>query len=229
MTKVINPNHEQIIEELKLIFIHIPKTGGTFIENRLYLLARIINSKKYLRFSGHHSISSLNEKYSEYTSFCVVRNPYDRLISAYNYLRSRNDKYHKRFLKLLKDPEDLNEFVRSIEEIYKINNGQMSGLMSVPHIIPQYYFCCNEKQMAVKSILKYEFLDRDFKKFIGHFKKQPLIYAFLYILIYKQILIKPTYSKSNLSDRSVQIINSVYHYDFTLFDYPFMNCTSQIN
>ena len=76
----------QYIKPLKLIFIHIPKTGGSFIERKMRLLnERFFNDHKI--FGGHTTIEKFKKKLgvdSSYKCFSVVRNPYNRIISAYN-------------------------------------------------------------------------------------------------------------------------------------------------
>ena len=64
----------------QLIFIHIPKNGGSTISNDIYG-----------RFLGHILYSEI-QRYSEQTvndlrAFAVLRDPVDRFISAYNYAR----------------------------------------------------------------------------------------------------------------------------------------------
>jgi chondroitin 4-sulfotransferase 11 len=62
-----------------IIFIHIPKNGGTSITDFLY-------GKR----AGHNTALEIQkflgeEKFSDIYSFSLSRNPYDRLLSAYNY------------------------------------------------------------------------------------------------------------------------------------------------
>lgn len=60
------------------IFIHIPKTGGSSISNTLNLYGHCCHEpiSKYPRY--------LTEKVF---TFAFVRNPFDRILSAYNYLK----------------------------------------------------------------------------------------------------------------------------------------------
>ncbi len=64
-----------------VIFIHIPKAGGTSVAGQLY-------GKR----AGHSTAAQFMEIMGEDTfrsifSFSVVRNPYDRIVSAYHFAR----------------------------------------------------------------------------------------------------------------------------------------------
>jgi chondroitin 4-sulfotransferase 11 len=75
----------------KYMFIHIPKTGGVSIRN-------IINKANgFVMESGHISFSSFQKKYNtdDFFKFSFVRNPWDRSVSAFSYLKKggRNHQY----------------------------------------------------------------------------------------------------------------------------------------
>ena len=69
------------------MFLHVHKTGGTSI-------------KRYLLDLGPKSVSHSRvkdivkeigyEKFKQYKTFVVVRNPYDRVVSAYYYMKNTN-------------------------------------------------------------------------------------------------------------------------------------------
>ena len=113
-------NHEK-----KAIFIHIPKTGGTYIRENLekyygfkfHVIKRPDHDKfcnthlynksdkykdfvanrehgilKYAKSSNYinRMINMDKNKWDSYKKFCFVRNPYDRLISGWNYLNIKH-------------------------------------------------------------------------------------------------------------------------------------------
>tara|TARA_B100000212_G_C27316681_1_gene508233 strand:- start:383 stop:970 length:588 start_codon:yes stop_codon:yes gene_type:complete len=75
----------------KLIFIHIPKNAGTSI-----LKTKDCNWQD--NPGGHRSWKYYSSQYpkewKEYTSFAIIRDPIDRLISNYQYAKMRKSYYH---------------------------------------------------------------------------------------------------------------------------------------
>tara|TARA_B100000579_G_C22848158_1_gene865679 strand:- start:4227 stop:4844 length:618 start_codon:yes stop_codon:yes gene_type:complete len=104
-----------IDDEHKVIFIHIPKCGGTSIELVFKPEAARTNVK-----SKHANLAILEEsdfeKYQSYYKFSFVRNPWDLTVSMYRYLwlsdlkggmkwRKKNPEYAKlSFEEWLKHP-----------------------------------------------------------------------------------------------------------------------------
>jgi hypothetical protein len=66
-------------------FIHIPKNGGSAVTNWLHTNNLEFVCGKPDKGVGKHRIAS-NWKDEPTEKFCVVRNPYTRVISYYNYL-----------------------------------------------------------------------------------------------------------------------------------------------
>lgn len=205
-------NHRQYIDEIKLIFIHIPKTGGSFIEGNLFKLAQHFN-QMYDYFGGHCICGEYknNERFDDYTYFSVVRNPYDRIYSAYRYLKNGGsgaigDK--KVWTHKLNSPSSIEEM---IDTIYQI------GLDNLVHLREQYKFCTYKNEI-IGNILKYEKLDSDFLNFIDIYKSNKFVYDFMYNEIYKNIKIANSYDL-NLDDESIKKINYLYKIDFEYFEY----------
>ena len=109
----------------KFIFIHIPKTGGTSIEDTLF--SRKTRTKKNLwggydsnkyqdgglqHLMATHILNEVGEDmFSKYFKFSFVRNPWDKLVSQFKYNRNRYDlreiigvdketKFHEYLIKL---------------------------------------------------------------------------------------------------------------------------------
>ena len=83
--------------EHKFIYVHIPKSAGTFIKH--YLLSNIEpgyesnqNQQDYddkYRTTCERALSGIVQDvpgYKDYFKFTIVRNPFDRVVSMYTYL-----------------------------------------------------------------------------------------------------------------------------------------------
>ena len=71
-------------DELQAIFFHVPKAAGTSLRRALY------DSKSFHIPAIRYRIADA-ERFSNYFKFCIVRNPWDRLLSAFRYLHRRVD------------------------------------------------------------------------------------------------------------------------------------------
>ena len=102
-----------ISDSKKFIFVHVYKTGGTSIRHVLYGYRS--NDEKYSKLPQHASARAIRdcigeEKWNEYFTFAVVRNPWDLLVSKYHYglrVGHKDPKYSEPF-----NREVFNNFVR---------------------------------------------------------------------------------------------------------------------
>ena len=104
--------------ENKNIFIHIPKTGGTTINTAMHNVYwqtdidfnyRHIDIKTKKSTCGDIFDDANSRKYSDYTIFTMLREPVDRIISEYHFLRER-----KEFINLLnRPPQNLNDYYKN--------------------------------------------------------------------------------------------------------------------
>lgn len=143
-----------ISHDLKCIFIHIPKCAGSSINNHLKLHS--------LGFSGHSPASSHSEYIKDYFSFTFVRNPYDRVASAYKYfqgLRSGHRWYQRN--KIISDQAALmsfHEFVNHIPDFMELMQKEEGSFRSGLHFQPFSYFLDDD----IDYIGKFENIQLDY-------------------------------------------------------------------
>ena len=95
LLKLLGTDHFHRLEDIylvnsynnaKLIFIHIPKCGGSSVAKQLYGGNR-----------GHHTAYELKQRfpdiYNKLPKFTLIRNPVERIQSAYNYVISHGNDY----------------------------------------------------------------------------------------------------------------------------------------
>lgn len=81
----------------ELVFIHIPRTGGSSVKNALGI------GEPFYKNGWHLSYSNIPTEFDNFFSFAFVRNPWDRFVSIYEYQRSKNYKgseFHKQISEL---------------------------------------------------------------------------------------------------------------------------------
>uniref|UniRef100_A0A6C0ADQ6 Sulfotransferase domain-containing protein n=1 Tax=viral metagenome TaxID=1070528 RepID=A0A6C0ADQ6_9ZZZZ len=179
---------------MTIIFVHIPKTAGTSV------LELISNNPNY-KIIGHYpklidnKIFINNSIIKDENSFCIVRNPYDRFLSAYNYLYHGGNKtnldlsYQEIILSM-----SFEDFINNLEEY----------IFLIIHFVPQYVFVCEGDEILTK-ICKFENLKNDLIKIdfvfenLEHLNKSEHIF--------------------NLNAYLKEKIYKIYEKDFLLFGY----------
>tara|TARA_Y100000310_G_C20552192_1_gene748657 strand:+ start:306 stop:866 length:561 start_codon:yes stop_codon:yes gene_type:complete len=183
-----------ISEKHRCIFIHVPKTGGNSIKT-------ILGLHRHLHSPASHKPEEL---LSEYFSFSFVRNPWDRLVSSYVYLKnggmgSKLDMDAKE--KYIDNFKTFKDFVLNIDQ---------TGLPNQQHLRQQTFWIDRE----LDFIGKFENLQQDFNKVCDKLD------------ILKQEL--PHTNKTNhkhyteyYDDETRQIVAEKYAKDIEYFGYEF--------
>ena len=216
-----------IISSLKVIFIHIPKCAGTSIENVLidYKLDKktfkadihkwwgnlnTVNGKYELDHSTFAYLANNCKNYNpSFFKFCVVRNPYSRLVSEYHYCKKRCS----RFVKNLTDFKSFIYFIRDKFEV--ILNNEEKNHFIISHYLPQYKFIYIDGKCTMDYIIKFERLDKDWEIVC---KK---------LNIKRKLVNEGKYSSGKkydyndyYDDELRNIVYNLYKEDFELFNYP---------
>jgi hypothetical protein len=191
--------------EKKAIFIHIPKSAGMSVSKALFggKSGGHATAKEYVGFYGR-------EKYASYFSFSFVRNPWDRLVSAYFYLKeggsSKTDRRYRD--NILNKFEDFNSFVESW-----ITKDSIQNIM---HLRPQKdYLTIFGNDVKVNYVGKFETLEEDFKKIanrIGVDVELPRINV-------NQS--RDEDYRQYYNENSIEVVSRVYKKDIEMFGYKF--------
>ena len=199
-TKEPNPILSLFLEK-KCLFFHIPKTAGISISNSIY------GDIKW----GHRTVNYYKSYYGDEVfnslyKFCFVRNPYDRLFSAYTFLKKGgiNDQDLAFSEKHLNEYLDFEDFVlRGLEK---------KEIMEWVHFRPQHTFVCDDNdKMVMDFVGKMENINEDF----SYLCKQ------INVNVELKKLNMSSVKKNDFSDNIKSIIKSKYQKDFTLF-YPYL-------
>lgn len=76
----------QEMDDKKVIFVHIPKAAGTSV------CKAVFNSSDSSHYTARCFRSDNPKKFQSYYKFTVVRNPYERFCSAYNYIQNGGER-----------------------------------------------------------------------------------------------------------------------------------------
>ena len=143
-------------ESINILFIHIPKTGGTNIEQNLKKKCNqtvFSEWKNDLLPSPYNNVSlqhqtymtiynyknELNIDFENIKTFAIVRNPYDRIIS---------DLFWFKIINKNTSPEKVFDLIKN-NYLYRDNLDN--------HNIPQYKFVTNEKNELIEGELQFSF------------------------------------------------------------------------
>ncbi|MGN6555677.1 MAG: sulfotransferase family 2 domain-containing protein [Verrucomicrobiota bacterium] len=194
-------------QEHRCIFIHIPKCAGTSLRQSLALNA-----------GGHRTIMGYRTMlprtvFESCFKFTFVRNPWDRLASAFFFLKNENmESNHKWARKHLADFDTFENFVRRwvTRETVWLNS----------HFLPQFHFVTLEDtRPAVDFIGYYENLADDFSFICERLKVRVNL---------REENQNPRRSRDfreYYDDETRQIVADAYAEDIKLFGYTFDNAS----
>ncbi len=189
-----------------LYFVHIPKNAGNSI--------RPVCRKENIKVITHNIRRRNKRLLADYRgkknihAFCVSRNPYDRVVSAYFYLL--NNKKHKHDIaerKIFIEPHDgFHDFVK---------NGLQEAAKNQLHFLPQVFWIKNNSgSPEIETVLRMENLQNDFDRFC---KKMNLKS--------RQLELTNTSGRKhwkNYYNSEIQrIVSEIYYQDFDFFNYDF--------
>lgn len=195
-------------DQNKCIFIHIPKSAGISISKSLFG-----NSAGGHRKLEIYQVVFSKSEFDNYFKFTFVRNPWDRLVSAFLYLKNGgiNDR-DKAWSK-----QNLTSFMTFDSFVKEWVNQR--NIESHLHFVPQFRFIC-EPGIDIPRV-----------NFIGYFEK--LEEDFYYVreklglhsnLLHSNKTVEKNKDyKEYYTDTTKEIVAKVYRKDIQLFGYDFDN------
>lgn len=216
-----------ISDDSKFVFLHNPKCAGTSVRsklmklenrNNLYWMFDEVNNckidKAHMSLSKFQDFNSQDyELLNDYFVFGFVRNPYSRIISAFN---ETHIPLYKQFNADLEGNDyilQLNNFCRSLNK-----NNTLGNHLRFRHCIQQHRIFYMNNKCKADLIIKLEDIGTGLDKLkILH----PRVYEAISDLHkskknQKPLAIKP---EEILSEESLEHIRVVYSKDFSLFEY----------
>jgi hypothetical protein len=207
-----------IYHKYKAIFIHIPKSAGTFIHEKVFKESSRMSKEilfgwdrsQPLNHASYNKVCELTKNlYLDYYTFAFVRNPYDRLVSEFFY---NINNYGRDFVK----------FCMNLNKMKTLNGHTKIHLMS------QYEFVSitQDENIVINphiNIFKFEKFEQDMKQIIN------------YLGINEKIDFETKVNKKGhehfthyYTDELIKKVNEFFSLDFTLFDYPMVQTLDEL-
>ena len=192
-----------VFDDHDAIFVHIPKTGGVSISDALFDTGTV---------GGHRPARTYrliygDERYAEMFSFGFVREPVDRLTSAFRYL-STGGRQHRSDLAVAQQLQPIG----SLEEFVLDHLGQ-PGYETIAHFRPQADFLCDDDgTVMVDFVGRFERLAQDFAAVADRIGVQRSLEQRLNVGPKRNAAVE-------LSETARRRIHSYYEADFELFNY----------
>lgn len=209
----------------KCIFVHIPKTGGSSVERIIWPSPkdRTISNlwmgyvkpyfNKYQTGGMQHLLASQikNEvkdmDFSSFFKFSIVRNPFDKVISQFHYMKTRKD---LRDFIGMKDNDDFKTYLHLIQRKLHVQWEH------------QHRFILDEDEnLLVDYIGKFENFETDVRNILKKIKRDRI-----FGLINRKI---PHENKSEnrkdyrsyYNEETIDIVSKIYQKDIKQFNYKF--------
>lgn len=200
--------YQTYLRRHKCIFVHIPKTAGTSV---LQALGKTSGGRDHLPWYVYYNANP--RIYDKYFKFCFVRNPWDRVHSAYRYLLTGGNQ--RRDLETAETLRSMGTFDNFVVE--GLGNG---NFRSHALFLPQANFVIGWNDgLMVDFVGRYESLETDFRVIAERLKLNPQ-------LPHKNQALAPpekNYVHAYTRPEAVGVVEEIYREDILRFNYSFDN------
>jgi hypothetical protein len=207
-------------DETRSIFFHLPKCAGSSVARTLYG-RRVGNKDGSHMTAGWYQLTFDERTYKSYFKFTFTRNPWDRLLSAYRFVKAGGMSEADRAwgVDVLGRFSNFDDFVKRWLTVKKIENIGDGPAKTRVVFAPQYRFVClrGSSRPELDFVGSFENINSDFQyvaKKIG--VETPL--SFLNVSNKGEKSYAEEYS-----DESKAIVAEVYRTDIEMFGYDFDN------
>lgn len=182
-----------------IIFIHIPKTAGATIG---HILKKINVLKKGYGFCHKIARQIIKKEDKKCIIMSVVRNPYDRLYSIYEF-------YRKKRTDISMD-ETFKSFILNFEHKYYLKKDQFNTC---------YDFLTDEKgELMTTDIIKFENLELEYDMFCT---KYGLTNNLIHLNKNNLKEIREDWDKL-YDEEMIKVVNKIFYKDFETFNYSYL-------
>ena len=189
-----------ISHELKFIFIHVHRTGGTTLKNILLTQLKGKAQSNSQHGNARTAEYSLIEKHKDYFVFGFARNPWQRMLSWYSLINKHN----------MRDIADKKKDF----EYFLQNDLAFGPLENSFHYNQLDYFTSADNQLVTSKIYRYEHFEEELKE----------LFTLLALPAIDIPVINNTDKKNYkeyYSEKSIDLINEKCKKDIDYFGYKF--------
>ena len=116
--------------------------------------------------NGHHPITNYDKNIWRKT-IAIVRNPYDRMVSIYNYAKLDKSYWHSKDKSTEYDVHPLYDYChKNSFKQFIIDTCKNNKFNNIKHLIPQYKWLITPDNKIVTKIAKIETINEDLSKFL---------------------------------------------------------------
>lgn len=181
----------------KIIFIHIPKTAGFAIARCLDKINLLSDGYGY----SHSTVKDIiNDTNKDNIILAVVRNPYDRLYSIYDFYRKKR--------KDIKGSVTFENFILTYEKKYHKKKSQFNTC---------YNFLTIDDELIPTDIIRFENLNMEYNKFCNKYNIENNL-----VVMNKNQLKNEEIDFTKLYTKEMQrVIEKIFKNDFKTFNYSY--------
>lgn len=227
--KIVRPGRYRMVEESRkniyedwgswyplfknrALFVHVPKAAGVSVVSSLFGVAISIGHTRYRTFR----ILLNDDEINNFFKFTFVRNPFDRLVSAYEFLQKGGltDQDRTWADRKISKYNGFGDFVKGWFDDLNV--------YSYYHFIPQHEFVCFRNRIAVNYVGYYETLVDDY----NYVQKKLKIGSPLMALNSRKDRVD---YRAYYDSETIDIVSKVYKKDLDLFGYDFDGIANRIS